>query len=512
MENARVASKWPPGARSPAQALEFLGMTIQGVKEAQRRILGFTPQVNTPGVLPATVQTLPPSRVAVADGASEAALGEDPEDNFFDPFPVDQLKLWCAELTLQKSGSRMELCRRLKRFIPRLKEMISTPVLPASRAAVAPTSGGVQPPAAGIQSGYRPPPAATALHTTAAPGSANRTNRRVNYRDYIGSGTARTVLETPSNAQQRANTVVVVDSREREVQQKSWREHLADAGHPFDSVTRFSLPIGDFCFLQRDSQAPTASAMGTTAEFSVDNLLMLQGIVERKRLDDLASSVIDSRYQAQKRILSRCGVTPVVYLLEGHNTRMWTNDPSVRQRCETAALTSMLVDGFHVYWSASAPDSAALMAALAAQQKHPLLAVVPLRTFKEWCESVQQVQNTAEGISVLPRMLATLRGCSYQVAVFLAKELGTLRLANVKRVQLQCEQLLEFRRQEKALKRKTSRKRTRELEPAEQEERRDDAGNGSFDYDTYLTDRELGFALLTLGILETMLSGQSPLV
>jgi len=47
--------------------------------------------------------------------------------------------------------------------------------------------------------------------------------------------------------------------------------------------------------------------------------LVLKPIVERKRLDDLKSSVFDGRYKEQKIRLSSCGVNSVVYLIEEYD-------------------------------------------------------------------------------------------------------------------------------------------------------------------------------------------------
>ena len=44
---------------------------------------------------------------------------------------------------------------------------------------------------------------------------------------------------------------------------------------------------------------------------------VLDWIVERKRVDDLASSIIDKRYDQQKYWLGKCGISNIVYLVEG---------------------------------------------------------------------------------------------------------------------------------------------------------------------------------------------------
>ena len=44
---------------------------------------------------------------------------------------------------------------------------------------------------------------------------------------------------------------------------------------------------------------------------------MLDYIVERKTGSDLASSIIDGRYEEQKFRLKNCGINNVIYLVEG---------------------------------------------------------------------------------------------------------------------------------------------------------------------------------------------------
>ena len=56
---------------------------------------------------------------------------------------------------------------------------------------------------------------------------------------------------------------------------------------------------------------------------------VLDWIVERKRVDDLAASIIDRRYEQQKYWLRRCRITNIIYLVEG--------DPSTVERSTTTS-------------------------------------------------------------------------------------------------------------------------------------------------------------------------------
>lgn len=47
------------------------------------------------------------------------------------------------------------------------------------------------------------------------------------------------------------------------------------------------------------------------------SIYALDTIIERKRIDDLAASIKDQRYERQKYFLVRCGILRTMYVLEG---------------------------------------------------------------------------------------------------------------------------------------------------------------------------------------------------
>lgn len=56
---------------------------------------------------------------------------------------------------------------------------------------------------------------------------------------------------------------------------------------------------------------------------------VLDWIVERKRVDDLAASIIDKRYEQQKYWLNASGLKNIMYIVEG--------DPSQEERGKSAS-------------------------------------------------------------------------------------------------------------------------------------------------------------------------------
>lgn len=65
------------------------------------------------------------------------------------------------------------------------------------------------------------------------------------------------------------------------------------------------LNVGDFLWIAQHKSDKTKE-------------LVLPYIIERKRLDDLSSSIKDGRFHEQKFRLKKCGIQNVVYLIENH--------------------------------------------------------------------------------------------------------------------------------------------------------------------------------------------------
>ncbi|BFG00316.1 crossover junction endonuclease MUS81 [Drosophila madeirensis] len=87
------------------------------------------------------------------------------------------------------------------------------------------------------------------------------------------------------------------------------------------------LTVGDFLWIARDADGSE---------------LVLPYIVERKRMDDLASSVRDGRFHEQKHRLRQCGLPHVIYLIEdyGDNEQLGLPLDSLLQALANARLQS----------------------------------------------------------------------------------------------------------------------------------------------------------------------------
>lgn len=175
-------------------------------------------------------------------------------------------------------------------------------------------------------------------------------------------------LQSPEIAQAvEARLTLVVDTREiRSATDRDFMEsHLLQAGVP---VQVRQLPLGDFLWVvqtRRRSPAPAAAATdassppfsrtayyaGTAGKAGVDDLdstveeRVTNFIVERKRASDLASSIVDGRYDEQKRRLVACACAVPVFLVEGALSRQ---DMLSVTAMRTAMRTTRIGSGMRV--------------------------------------------------------------------------------------------------------------------------------------------------------------------
>ncbi|TGO61777.1 hypothetical protein BOTNAR_0123g00020 [Botryotinia narcissicola] len=129
----------------------------------------------------------------------------------------------------------------------------------------------------------------------------------------------------------------------REVASKKDRDgipnQLASMGVPH-SVR--ALPLGDFLWVAR-----VREDKAKWLNLGASNLIMLDYIMERKRLDDLIGSIKDGRYEEQKFRLKRSSITNVKYLVEHKKI-----DADILDKWGdgiTTSIAKMIVqDGIHV--------------------------------------------------------------------------------------------------------------------------------------------------------------------
>jgi ERCC4-type nuclease len=112
-----------------------------------------------------------------------------------------------------------------------------------------------------------------------------------------------------------------------------------------------ALPLGDIIWVAR-----RIDGGGEPGEDQV----VLDWVIERKRLDDLVSSITDGRFHEQKHRLGQSGVANVIYLIEDHKIEQDIWAASVA----TAVSSTQVVDGYFVKRTQSLADSVAYLKAM----------------------------------------------------------------------------------------------------------------------------------------------------
>ncbi len=134
---------------------------------------------------------------------------------------------------------------------------------------------------------------------------------------------------------------LLIDTREvrgrgdgfRSNQMNQFASSLEQLGVPAE--TR-ALPLGDAVWIARR----TGGGKGEEDE------VVLDFVVERKRLDDLQSSIKDGRWREQKFRLASSGLSHVVYIVEDYNVdQQWD---AFGESLQTALSSTQIIDGFFV--------------------------------------------------------------------------------------------------------------------------------------------------------------------
>uniref|UniRef100_A0A6A7G8E3 Crossover junction endonuclease MUS81 n=1 Tax=Hirondellea gigas TaxID=1518452 RepID=A0A6A7G8E3_9CRUS len=109
------------------------------------------------------------------------------------------------------------------------------------------------------------------------------------------------------------------------------------------------LHVGDFTWVAREKEITTGKSRRE---------IILPCIVERKRMDDLASSIKDGRCREQKHRLLQCGIDTTVYLVE---TAGQHHAGLPLSTCNQAIANTSVVDGLLVRRTADYRESAAYL-------------------------------------------------------------------------------------------------------------------------------------------------------
>ncbi|KAM9717343.1 crossover junction endonuclease MUS81 isoform 2-T2 [Menidia menidia] len=116
------------------------------------------------------------------------------------------------------------------------------------------------------------------------------------------------------------------------------------------------LNVGDFLWVAREKVTPLPGQLRAPA----GKELVLDYIIERKRMDDLCGSIIDGRFREQKFRMKRCGLRRPIYLVEGSGaaaSHLSLPETTLQQ----AIVNTQVVDGFFVKRVQDVRESAAYL-------------------------------------------------------------------------------------------------------------------------------------------------------
>ena len=150
---------------------------------------------------------------------------------------------------------------------------------------------------------------------------------------------------------------LVLDTRE--VRTKTDRDYISEQLNKIgvDPISR-ALPLGDALWIAK--LKPTSEGMLTSKNTGDDgegkDEIMLDYIIERKRLDDLIGSIKDGRFHEQKFRLRRSAVKTVTYIIEDFSIST-ENEDKYGEAVSSAIASTQVVNGYFVKRTAKLDDT-----------------------------------------------------------------------------------------------------------------------------------------------------------
>ncbi|XP_070570245.1 crossover junction endonuclease MUS81-like [Ptychodera flava] len=111
------------------------------------------------------------------------------------------------------------------------------------------------------------------------------------------------------------------------------------------------LQVGDFLWIAKERIKPKPGSL----QVPVAREIVLDYIVERKRMDDLASSIMDGRFKEQKFRLKNCGLRKPIYLVEDLGCSQHFSIPETT--LQQAIVNTQVTDGFYIKHTHSQKES-----------------------------------------------------------------------------------------------------------------------------------------------------------
>ncbi|KAL1857912.1 Crossover junction endonuclease mus81 [Paecilomyces lecythidis] len=206
-----------------------------------------------------------------------------------------------------------------------------------------------------VRLGYRsPPPSLSAVHQATGPQMVTIPSTRA-----PGDVRVRMTVLPPGSF----TVQLVLDTRE--VRTSTDRDYISTELRKKGITLQVrALELGDAIWVAKCHDPHYLSRFGEEGDE-----IMLDWIVERKRLDDLIGSIKDGRFREQKFRLQRSGMKNVVYLIEEFAITHDSNHPSAAKYQESVAsaiASTQVVNGYFVKKTRNIDDSIRYLARMTA--------------------------------------------------------------------------------------------------------------------------------------------------
>ncbi|EDQ93023.1 uncharacterized protein MONBRDRAFT_22361 [Monosiga brevicollis MX1] len=226
--------------------------------------------------------------------------------------------------------------------------------------------------------------------------------------------------------------VLVIDSREDNglaFDRGLMKERLDAMG--VRSVAK-RLPLGDFLWIVQERITPVPGRLRAP----IPRELVLDYVVERKRIDDLVASIRDGRYREQKFRFARSGINRPIYLVE--NADLIERQTMAGSALKQALVNSQIHEGFFVKTTSNLTQTLTYLALMTRylqqayrdttfangstgeQSNH----AVELQTYEEFCENSAKNKDLSVRDLFLQHLMC-LRGVTVHKATAVVEEFET---------------------------------------------------------------------------------------
>ncbi|OWM78430.1 hypothetical protein CDL15_Pgr016154 [Punica granatum] len=151
---------------------------------------------------------------------------------------------------------------------------------------------------------------------------------------------SRPPLSAGENFEDAYEVILILDDREQFATRGSRSRRIID-----NVCVQFKIKI-------EVRRLPVGDAIWIAHHKYLDDEYVLDFIVERKKVDDLRSSICDNRYKDQKVKLLRCGLKRIIYVVEGD-----ANFSEAAESIKTACFTTEILEGFDVQRTSGLGDT-----------------------------------------------------------------------------------------------------------------------------------------------------------